>query len=180
MKKVDVRHCDSFPGYSADELGNIYSHRRRRSLKGSIGGSVAYIDYSHRKKLSPATTKKGYLQVSIKTPKGKRPIGVHRLVADAFLGPCPDGHHVRHLDDSPQRNVPSNLAYGTATDNASDRKRLGNYTSGGSHHNAKLTNGQAREIREKRRLGVKVKELSQEYGVSISTIESIIYRKSYL
>lgn len=45
---------------------------------------------------------------------------VHVLVAEAFLGPRPEGQHVRHLDGNPRNNAVVNLAYGTAAENQQD------------------------------------------------------------
>ncbi|WP_460543493.1 HNH endonuclease [Halomonas shantousis] len=149
-------------------------------MRPSGKGSVSRIEASHHFELSQATTSKGYRTVSISFGNGRaRPVGVHQLVADAFHGPCPDGLQVRHLNGIPSDNRPANLAYGNALQNAMDRKRHGTYLGGSNHHNAKLSGGQAAEIRHKRRLGAKVNALAEEYGVSVSTIESVIYGKSY-
>jgi hypothetical protein len=52
---------------------------------------------------------------------GKRlPRRVHVLVAEAFIGPRPDGMVARHLDDDPANNNVSNIAWGTYSDNARD------------------------------------------------------------
>lgn len=176
-----MRPCPSYPGYSATTDGRVISHRRRGFRTGPFrGGSESRIDPSHTYELSQFTTKKGYKTVGISFPNGKsRPVGVHQLVADAFLGPCPEGLQVRHLNGVPSDNRPDNLRYGTHHDNARDRQVHGTYLGGSNHHNAKLTAGQASTIRRRRRLGEKVLDLAVEYGVSVSTIESIIYGKSY-
>lgn len=53
-------------------------------------------------------------------------INVHRLVARAFIGE-PTGPLVRHIDGDPSNNTPSNLAYGTSTDNNRDTVRHGRH-----------------------------------------------------
>jgi hypothetical protein len=50
---------------------------------------------------------------------------VHWLVAAAFLGPCPDGQEVRHLDGNAGNSVVSNLAYGDHSTNIRDSVRHG-------------------------------------------------------
>lgn len=50
---------------------------------------------------------------------------VHRLMAEAFLGACPAGQVVRHLDDNPDNNTIGNIAYGTSADNQFDAIRNG-------------------------------------------------------
>lgn len=176
-----MKACISFKGYSATETGEIISHRKRGIRVSGHGGTVSNIDQNHNYKMRSFTTKKGYRTLSICLPNGKvRSIGVHQLVADAFHGTCPDGKQVLHINGIPTDNVPSNLRYGTCQENADDRMRHGTYLGGSNHHNSKLTGGQAASIRAKRRQGFKVKDLAKEFGVSTSTIESIIYKKSYL
>ena len=51
---------------------------------------------------------------------------VHRLVLEAFVGPCPEGHVARHLDDDKSNNHLSNLVWGTESQNAYDKVRNGN------------------------------------------------------
>lgn len=69
--------------------------------------------------------KDGYRQVTI---KGKTRT-VHRLVAQAFLGPS-DLPIVRHLDGNPRNNVVANLAWGTYSDNVRDSIEHGTYVNG--------------------------------------------------
>lgn len=174
-----MKACPSFPGYSATEDGRIISHRRRGMRASGQSGSQSTIDPAHQYELSTFMTKKGYLTVGVVQKDGKaRPVGVHQLVADAFHGPAA-GRQVRHLNGNPADNRASNLAYGTALDNAQDRIDHGRYATGARHHNAKLTEDQVAAILDQRRQGVKVKDLAQQFGVSVATIEGVIYGKSY-
>src|SRR5690349_12695799 len=61
---------------------------------------------------SPNLTVKGYLHITL-FQYGKRfkPIGIHRLVAWAFLGPQETGIVVNHIDGNPRNNRLSNLEY---------------------------------------------------------------------
>ena len=50
-----------------------------------------------------------------------RSVAVHRLVCEAFYGPCPDwAQEVRHLDGDPTNNNPLNLDWGTISQNRMD------------------------------------------------------------
>jgi hypothetical protein len=55
---------------------------------------------------------------------------VHHLVAEAFIGPRPQGQVVRHLDDNPFNNTPGNLAYGTTAQNNRDMSLHGRHWKG--------------------------------------------------
>lgn len=157
----DLYPCPSFPGYSVSSDGRVFSHRRRGQKKGSAHGSEATIDPGYVYELSQVSGSKGYLQVSISKDGLARPIGVHRLVLDAFSGPCPSGCVSRHLDGDPKNNTPGNLAYGSHTDNAADRLDHGRYAIGEDHPNAKLTDRQAAEIKALRAYGYKVKAFAK-------------------
>ena len=79
--------------------------------------------------LKPKADRYGYLVVTLcggPTPRSAR---VHRLVAAAFLGECPAGQVVRHLDGNPANNAASNLAYGTHSQNLLDQVRHGTHRS---------------------------------------------------
>lgn len=60
---------------------------------------------------------RGYLCVRVPGVNGGRPIGVHRLVAHAFHGECPDGMCVDHIDCDQANNRPANLQYVTPSEN---------------------------------------------------------------
>lgn len=52
---------------------------------------------------------------------------VHRLVAEAFLGPCPPGLEVAHWDDIPWHNEITNLRFATSHENKMDMVRNGRH-----------------------------------------------------
>lgn len=81
---------------------------------------------------SPNTTN-GRIEVGL-TRQGRRVSRyVHRLVLEAFVGPCPPDMEARHLDDDPLNNSLANLLWGTRSENVRDRVR------NGIHHWAKRT-----------------------------------------
>lgn len=63
---------------------------------------------------------RGYPSVTLRLGGTNITVQVHRSVLAAFIGPCPPGHEVRHLDGSRNNNNLSNLAYGTRSQNARD------------------------------------------------------------
>jgi hypothetical protein len=48
---------------------------------------------------------------------------VHQLVAEAFIGKCPPGQEIRHLDDDLDNNRADNFAHGTSKQNKEDMLR---------------------------------------------------------
>lgn len=111
MTAEEWRPIVGFPDYMVSDKGRVLSTRRREP-----------------RVLRANPTTNGYLQVLLWRPEGgRRAHRVHVLVAEAFYGPRPNGHQVRHLDGNQLNNCRSNLAYGTARDNAADMKRHGTH-----------------------------------------------------
>ncbi len=52
-----------------------------------------------------------YLRVEMWKNGKRKQKYVHRLVAEAFIGPCPPGYSVDHIDNNPTNNCVSNLRY---------------------------------------------------------------------
>lgn len=83
--------------------------------------------------LRPSLNGPGYRQVNLHVDGVRKTRAVHALVAEAFIGPRPDGLVTRHLDGDELNNHPSNLVYGTPRDNALDA------VDHGTHPNASKT-----------------------------------------
>lgn len=62
----------------------------------------------------------GYRRVSLTVDRVVSKRTVHSLVAEAFIGPRPEGLQVCHNDGNSQNNHPSNLRYDTASANVRD------------------------------------------------------------
>lgn len=87
-------------------------------------GTVREVD---GREVVPRALPTGHLTVFLGT-KGDR-FGrrkyVHRLVAEAFIGPCPERHECCHRDGNPQNNRADNLRWGTRSENNLDAVRHG-------------------------------------------------------
>lgn len=92
--------------------------------------------------------------------KPRADFDVAHLVAEAFIGPRPEGGVVMHLDDDPRNNAVSNLRWGTRQDNARDMASKGR---GGFQV---LTAETVAEIRTRRAAGERGRVLAAVYGVS--------------
>jgi hypothetical protein len=102
---------------------------------------------------------------------------VHRLVLRAYVGPCPDGQEVRHLDGNPANNSVANLAYGTRSENIADMHGHGTARVGEKHHNARLSAEIVRSLRAEHAAGVATHELARRYGVHwVTAYDAIVGR----
>lgn len=77
------------------------------------------------RELRPSRTRDGHLQVVLSRDGKRKCLFVHRLMAEAFYGPIPDGLVVRHIYDVPDQNLLPLLAVGTAAENMADKVRNG-------------------------------------------------------
>lgn len=98
--------------YEVSDQGRVRSLARRVRLLTRTGEetsrSVAL------RILRPGRVSSGHVSVAI--GKGNTRL-VHQLVLEAFVGPCPEGCEVLHLNHSPDDNRLSNLKYGTRSEN---------------------------------------------------------------
>ncbi len=103
---------------------------------------------------------------------------VHRLVAAAFLGPCPPGNEVRHLNGEPADSRLSNLCYGTKKENSHDRVTHGTHCRGSRNPIAKLTEQDVRAIKNLKGK-VPQAELARRFGTVQSNISMIHTGRSW-
>jgi hypothetical protein len=169
-----MKEIPGFPGYFANEAGEIFSSRRGalRKLKDFVG--------SH-----------GYKYVNIGRDDGKIVhVGVHRLVLLAFCGPAPSGQEARHLDGIRTNNCGDNLCWGTRQENAQDRFRHGTVKpkkvkpwlgSKGQHNGrAKLTPEDVRSIRRYHESGLLERNgLAALFNVTSTCIDKIVKRERW-
>jgi hypothetical protein len=112
------------PGFEG--LYEVSDQGRARSLPHRVKIHHGATRLSPGRVLKPGPASKyGHLRVTLCREHETYPIQVHQLVMLAFVGPCPDGMEVRHLDSNPANNALSNLTYGTRAENAQDRVQNG-------------------------------------------------------
>lgn len=116
--------------------------------------------------LSPSV-RRGYPRVTLCRDGERDPRYVHRLVAEAFIGPCPDGMECCHIDGNSQNNSRSNLRWGTPTSNNADKIKHGTLLFGAKSPVSKLCELDVWLIRN---CESRVTDLASFFGVSVSTI----------
>jgi hypothetical protein len=109
-------NCGASP-YEVSDRGRVRSLSRYiRNPPQLCGGRV----------LKPTPNKTGHLQIALSGPGGgRRTHRVHRLVLEAFVGPCPPGLMGCHGNGNPADNRLENLRWDTAKGNAADSIRHG-------------------------------------------------------
>jgi len=90
------------------------------------------------------------------------------------------GLQVRHSCNEPSCVNPEHLSEGTREQNCADKVIHGTSLRGERCHFAKLDWVKVSEIREKASEGIKTKKLSEDYGVSGSTIRNIIKNNAWV
>ena len=117
-----------------------------------------------------------YLAVMLRVNGKQVTKKIHHLVAEAFIGPRPDGMLCLHRDDDRSNNTPDNLYWGTAKQNQADCTRNGTRPSrkGALNTAAKLNPSQVQAIRA---MEGGHREISQQFGISSSLVSMIKRRK---
>jgi len=157
------RDIPEFPDY------RVSSHGRVRSL---FTGEIRKHQMSRL----------GYCRIGLY--RDRRPVCrfIHRLVAAAFIGPCPDGLQTNHIDGDKTNNHIENLEYLTRHGNIRHSWKIGLRSPilGTSHGMSKLTEAQVLGIRSRYAWGAATQTaLAQEYGVSQSRISYIVTRRNW-
>lgn len=136
------------------------------------------------KDLKPRRGPKGHLHVKFRNGK-KVSIAryVHRLVLEAFVGPCPAGMECCHEDGDPGNNRLTNLRWDTHAGNMQDAVRHGTMRGksrpGEAHPMVKLTAEQVAEIRRLRREGQKLKVIAARFRITTTQVSRIALGQSW-
>jgi hypothetical protein len=107
--------------YEVSNQGNVRTVARTLTTKAGVKKPV------RARILKAGTTNHGYrLVVLSKDARGCSYL-VHRLVAEAFIGPRPKGADIRHADGTRTNNQLTNLSYGTRSENIYDSVEHGTW-----------------------------------------------------
>jgi hypothetical protein len=121
----------------------------------------------------------GYPCVSIFKKRNKKSVRVHKLVADAFIGPCPSGLETNHKNGVKLDNHRGNLEYITRSANALHARSLGLGLVGETHPFAKLSANDVLEIRRLSGRGMTSSALGKQFGITRANARLIISRRSW-
>lgn len=150
--------------YEVSDLGRVRSLPRRATTwfgTRAVSGGL----------LKLKTDKNGYISAYLSDgDRGYSYALVHRLVLEAFCGPCPAEQEARHGDGVRSNNRRDNLSWSTHLDNMRDQYDHGTRVAGESHPRAVVTKAMADMIRASKKSGA---ELARELGVGTSTVSRI-------
>ncbi|MGP5930306.1 NUMOD4 motif-containing HNH endonuclease [Corynebacterium glyciniphilum] len=113
------------PGYEG--YYEVSDQGRVRSIERVIVRDNGMRQTVRSRVLRPALNRRGYEGVHLYRRGIGEGFSVHRLVLLAFVGPCPEGMEVRHLNGAPADNRLTNLRYGTSLENKLDIIRHGRH-----------------------------------------------------
>lgn len=157
MEKTAVKQIPNFKDYKITDTGQVIN-RSGKILKQNLSGNYPAI----------ALCKNG-------KPHTKR---IHRLVLEAFIGPCPQKMECNHIDGNKHNNNLSNLEWTTCSKNHKHAYRLGlrkqpNHQ-GEKHPNAKLKDGEVWLIKQILKANIVTqKHLGKMFKVNFRTISRI-------
>ena len=147
-----------FPSYEVSSNGEV-RHAKKKNIK--------------KQRLDRAAR----LVVTLAKGSYVTPVMVHRMVAEAFIGPLPDGMETCHNDGNALNNSIANLRYDTKSGNEADKKRHGTDNACERNGRSKITLAQALEIRMDSRSSAVV---GRAYGIHKTTVRAIRKLKTWV
>lgn len=155
--------------YDVSDFGRVRSVARVVMRSNGVKNSV-----KHRILKSGKSLVQPYLFVCLnKTGSRAFSVRVHNLVAQAFLGPKPEGMLIRHLNGNPADNRLTNLAYGTYQENALDMHDHGTMTF------AKMTPEMVINARRLSSAGESYASISRSMGINARTIIAAVKMQNW-
>ena len=156
--------------YIVSSDGHIYSTK-------NVGRGKYHKEISQRKNAD------GYMDITVGPNSFRTTRKVHRLVAEAFIGPQPDeSYEINHKDRNRSNNDVSNLEWVTHKENVRlIPYEVGSAARSGSKNGRVKVNEQI--VSEVRNLyeneNMSVSEISFQYGIAYSTALDIVKYKTW-
>lgn len=158
----------------------VSDHGRVRSLDRETVRSDGVRRNLRGKAMKTPANAAGYPVVRLHQGPTSRLRYVHDLVAEAFLGPRPDGTEVCHRNGNASDARAANLRYGSPTSNNGDKIQHDTHRRGERTVTAVLTAELVREARARWESGeATMWAMAREYGVNYGTLRSAVKRHSW-
>lgn len=120
-----------------------------------------------------------YLRVNLYKDGHHLTVCVHKVVAEAFVGPCPVGLTVNHKDTIKTHNYDTNLEYITGVNNTAHSVANRLHAYGERNGKAKLTDNDIPMIRHRAKGGESAYRIAKDYMMSEVAISDVITRKHW-
>lgn len=159
--------------YEVSSLGNVRSLDRLVPAKVGNGRQYWGTRLHRGKELTPTGHRKHYLKIEASIENRQHTVLVHRMVADAFLGPRPEGCEVNHIDGNKHNNAAENLEYVTKAENMRHALDSGLVAVGEARSNAKYTTPQVKWALALVHSGMSVKEAAEQTGLPAGRLSKI-------
>ena len=173
------KNVEGFPNYMISNYGRLYSKThitvfkdgRRKKFEGQF--------------IKICKSKNGYSIARLSHEGVKKTKCIHRLVADHFINKISGKSEINHKDGNKSNNKIENLEWCTSKENKAHGWQTKLYKPhnnmrGEKHGNCKLSEEQVLKIRklydDKKKT---LKELSMLFNTPHSTIQKIVYRKTW-
>lgn len=166
LKDALFAHIPGYPGYGVSSDGRIWSCVK----KGNTGAYMLAwrVLKDHQCNYHRYVGLRGCTR------------SVHRLVLEAFVGPCPKGMEGSHIDGNAGNNTLENLCWETPSQNNQRKRGHGTRQNGENSTNRKLTWFQVRVIRSLHKRGLYIKTIARMYGMSDVGISHIIHQRNWV
>lgn len=156
--------------YEVSDVGDIRSVDRMKPNR--WGGNSQLRGHA----MAAVTDSDGYRVVNLYRAGHRQMLKAHRIVLEAFVGPCPHGLQCLHEDDVRSHNAIGNLSWGTAQKNISARDANGRGPRGERNAKAKLTREAVLAIRSDGRAQVVI---AAAHGIDQTTVSNIKVRRTW-
>lgn len=152
--------------YEVSDLGRV------RSLPRVI--TVRRKDGDRPKPISGRIMKQrlhsGYPVVKLRDAPRAEKVLIHRLVCEAWHGPCPEGLECAHNDGDRTNNRPENLRWTTHLNNMRDKFKHGTMGNRDSLPQSKINSETLAEILARMDAGERNCDIAQDYSVTAGLI----------
>jgi hypothetical protein len=185
-EQIEWRPCVGLPGYEVSCDGRVRSVPRVRAY--NVAGKRPFNITVRGVEITPKVKADNGRPVAlIVTPRfGKRRLlrYVHRLVLEAFVGPCPAGMECCHNDGDFRNNRVENLRWDTRAGNVRDAIKHGTLRPpaikrGAEHPQARFSEDDVREMRRLFATGISQGRIARSFSTYQSVVHGIVSGKSW-